>query len=145
MKKILFVSVSVLTACSYGVNGSTSEIADINNRCLSKNAWDSIISIHSVDKIRDSTFLKALHNFKNEPFPVSLIYLSQEPKEIIGVTYSSVRYVFNPKIDSNMILDGHSAILKEAEKNRIRNRVQKLLMEYQCEAGKKEALEQMNY
>ena len=145
MKKILVVSISLLTACSYGINESTSEIAYINNRCLSKNAWDSIISINSVDKIKDSIFLKALVDFKDVSFPVSLIYLSQEPKEIIGVTYSSVRYVFNPKIDSTMILDGHSAGLKEEEKKRIRNRVQKLIMEYQCEAGKKEALELMNY
>ena len=145
MKKILIVSISLLIACSYGVNESTSEIAYINNKCIAKNAWDSIISIHSVDKIKDSIFFKALVDFKDVSFPVSLIYLSQEPKEIIGVTYSSVRYVFNPKIDSTMILDGHSIVLKEEQKKRIRNRVQKLLMEYQCEAGKKEAIELMNY
>ena len=145
MKKILIVSISILTACGYGVNESTSEIANLSDRCLSKNAWDSIISIHSVDKIKDSIFLKALVDFKDVSFPVSLIYLSQEPKEIIGVDYSSVRYVFNPKIDITMILDGNSASLKKEQKKRIRNRVQKLLMEYQCEIGKKEAIELMNY
>jgi hypothetical protein len=43
-----------------------------------------------------------------------------------------------------MILDGLSAELKESEKKRILNRVQKLLMEYQCEEGKNESEKLIN-
>jgi hypothetical protein len=125
-------------ACNYGVNEKTTQIAYINNRCLSKFGWDSIQAKYTVNNITDSAFLNALNDFKSVSFPVSLIYLSEEPAEIIGFDYSSIRYVFNPKIDSK-ILDGLSEELNEKEKKRIRKRVQKLLMEYQCEEGKQEA------
>jgi hypothetical protein len=82
--------------------------------------------------------MNALSNFKNTSFPVSVIYFEQGPKELIGVDYSSIRYVFNPLI-SNQILDGLSPKLNEVEKKRIRNRVQNILMEFQCAEGKKEA------
>jgi hypothetical protein len=142
MKKIFFINLLLLfifSSCYYGVNEKTSQIGWVDNTCQSKFAWDSILAKNPIGNIKDSLFLNALDNFKNVPYPVSLVYLSQEPKEIIGVTYSSVRYVFNPKIDSTMILDGLSAELKESEKKRILKRVQKLLMEYQCEEGKKES------
>jgi hypothetical protein len=124
--------------CGYGVNEKTSQIAYVNNTCLKKNAWDTILNIYSTNRITDSLFMDAVSDFKNVSFPVSLLYFDQEPKELIGVDYSSVRYVFNPLI-SNQILDGLSPELKEDEKKRIRNRVQKILMDYQCESGKNEA------
>ena len=142
MKLALYISIyfvcSCFIGCGYGINEKTTQIAYINNTCLKKNAWDTIINIYSTKKITDSLFLDAVSNFKNTSFPVSVIYFEQEPKELIGIDYSSIRYVFNPSI-SNQILDGLSPKLKEEEKKRIRNRIQKILMEYQCEEGKKEA------
>jgi len=146
MKRIFTINItmlSILTACNYGVNKKTTQIAYINNRCLSKFAWDSIKSNYSINNIKDSIFLNALVDFKNVSFPVSLIYINEEPSEIIGVDYSSIRYVFNPKI-SIQILDGLSPELEEEEKKRIRNRVQKLIMEYQCEEGQKEVQKLIN-
>lgn len=134
----MFIFTSFIMSCSYSVNEKTTQIAYINNTCLKKNAWDTIGKIYSAQKITDSVFLDALSDFKNVSFPVSVIYFDQEPKELIGVDYSSIRYVFNPLL-SNQILNGLSPQLKEEEKKRLRNRVQKILMNYQCEDGKKEA------
>lgn len=142
MKILFYIYISFicfsLLRCDYGVNEKTTQIAYINNTCLQKNAWDSIISIYSTKKISDSIFSSAIADFKNVSFPVSIIYFEQEPKELIGFDYSSIRYVFNPLI-SHQILDGLSPELKVEEKKRIRNRIQKILVMYQCEAGKKEA------
>lgn len=142
MKRLQYILICFLCncimGCGYGVNEKTTQIAYINNTCLKKNAWDTIINIYSTKRVTDSLFLNALSSFKNVSFPVSVIYFEQDPKELIGVDYSSIRYVFNPSI-SNQILDGLSPQLKEEDKTRIRNRIQKILMEYQCEKGKKEA------
>jgi hypothetical protein len=142
MKKTLVISLLtlfIMSSCYYGVNEKTSQIAWLNNICQSNYAFDTIVAKNPVCKIKDSLFLNALVNFKDVTFPVSLIYLNQEPKEIIGFDYYSIRYVFNPKIDSTMNLDGLSPKLNDSEKKRIRNRVQKLIMEYQCDVGKKES------
>lgn len=142
MKSLIYICIyfmyCCLIGCGYGVNDKTTQISYINNTCLKKNAWDTIIHIYSTKRITDSIFTNALSDFKNTSFPVSVIYFEQEPKELIGVDYSSIRYVFNPLI-SNQILDGLSPKLNESEKKRIRNRVQKILLEYQCSEGKKEA------
>lgn len=147
MKLLIYLGIYFMyicfTSCGYGVNDKTTQISYINNTCLKKNAWDTIINIYSSKKITDSIFMKALSNFKNTSFPVSVIYFEQGPKELIGFDYSSIRYVFNPLI-SNQILDGLSPKLNESEKKRIRNRVQKILLEYQCAEGKKEAEILMN-
>ena len=135
---LIIIVIFGLFSCKYGVNEKTTHIAYINNTCLQKNAWDSIKSIYSTSMIGDTVFLEALSGFKQVSFPVSLIYFNEEPRELIGVEYSSIRYVFNPLI-SPQILDGLSPELKEAEKKRIRTRVQKILMNYQCEEGRKEA------
>jgi len=142
MKGQLYILLSIgcicLLACNYGVNEKTTHIAYINNTCLRNNAWDTIINIYSTENVTDSLFTEALTEFKKTSFPVSVIYFKQEPKELIGVDYSSIRYVFNPAI-KNQILNGLSPELKEEEKKRIRDRVQRVLMEFQCETGKKEA------
>ena len=134
---LIIIVIAGLFSCKYGVNEKNTHIAYINNTCLQKNAWDSIESIYTTSVIRDTVFLEAMSGFKHVSFPVSLIYFNEEPRELIGVEYSSIRYVFNPLI-STQILDGLSPELKESEKKRIRHRVQKILMNYQCEEGRKE-------
>ena len=130
----------ILTGCYYGVNSKTSEIGNLNTNCLDKNAWSKIYQTYSISNVEDSIYKYQVNDFKNMAFETDLLYFSNNPKEIIAVSteHYSVRYVFNSSI-SNQILDGLSLKLKEEEKKRIRNRVQKILMEYQCEIGKKES------
>ncbi len=142
MKYINYLSIILIASsfgCKYGINEKTTQISYINNTCLQKDAWDSIKAKYSTKNIHDTIYLQALSDFKNVPFPVSVIYFDQEPKELVGVEYSVIRYVFNPKI-SDQILDGLSPELNNKEKKRLRNRVQQLLIPYQCEEGKEEAM-----
>ena len=139
---VLFLLTLVIAGCYYGVNEKTTHISFLNTSCLEENAWDSIKIKYSANAIVNKEFVNAIADFRQMSFPVSVIYFSDEPKELIGVEYASIRYVFNPKI-SNQVLDGLSPDLSEDEKKRIRNRVQQLLMHYQCEEGRKESLEFM--
>ncbi len=66
------------------------------------------------------------------------LFFQDEPKELIAVEYSTVRYVYNPKIRSE-ILDGLSPELSDEEQKRIRNRIQSLLISFQCMEGKDES------
>jgi hypothetical protein len=139
---LLNIILFFFVGCNYGINDKTTQISYINNTCFEEHAWDSIIADYPTSRIKDSLFLQALTDFKNVSFPVSVIYFEQEPRELIGFDYSSLRYVFNPAL-SRQILDGLSPELKEKEKKRIRNRVQTVIMKYQCEDGKKQSLELM--
>lgn len=139
IKYLFLLLISTTTGCYYGVNEKTSEIARLNDFCLKKGARDSIASKYSIKEVKDSVFVSAISDMNNQPFPVSIIYFSEGPKELLGLGhYPCVRYVFNPLI-SDQTLDGLSSELNEKEKKRIRNRVQKILMKYQCEDGKKES------
>lgn len=141
MKTFVAILVPLLfTGCYYGINSKTSEIGNLNTNCLDKDAWLIIYQKYSISNIDDSIYSFQVNDFKNMPFETDLLYFESNPKEIIAISkeHYSVRYVFNPSI-SSQILDGLSPKLKEEEKKRIRNRIQKVLMEYQCEAGKKEA------
>src|SRR5574343_338444 len=112
MKPLIYLCIYLMyicfIGCGYGVNDKTTQISYINNTCLKKNAWDTIINIYSTKKITDSIFMKALSNFKNTSFPVSVIYFEQYPKELIGFDYSSIRYVFNPLIGNQILEDRKS-------------------------------------
>ena len=142
MKQIKYLFILLFyttTGCYYGVNEKTSEIARLNDFCLKKGARDSIANKYSIKEVKDSVFISAISNMNDQPFPVIVIYFNKGPKELLGLGhYPCVRYVFNPLI-SDQILDGLSSELSEKEKKRIRNRVQKILVKYQCEDGRKKS------
>jgi hypothetical protein len=99
----------------------------------------------SSDKIDDSLFKISLDDFHSQTFSCELLYFNSTPKEIIAIDkdHYSVRYVFNPEISMN-VLDGLSQKLSNSEKNRILNRVQEVILDYQCQEGKKESLKLMS-
>ncbi|MFT5820048.1 MAG: hypothetical protein ACI8ZM_001282 [Crocinitomix sp.] len=139
---IILLSIS-LSGCHYGVNSKTSQIGNLNDKCLDKNAWKKITESHSITKIKDSTFSAKVDDVKNHFMkPEYILYFDEAPKEIIGCDYYSIRVVYNPNISSRT-QNGLSPGLTDVEQVRIRNRVQKLLMEHQCPEGKLESIEWM--
>lgn len=141
-KVLLAIIMLFLTSC-YGINEKSTEIGSLNTNCLDSLAWVKIAQSHSVEKITESLFLEQLSKFKIEPFETELFYFDVAPKEIIAVStdHYQVRYVYNPEI-AGQILDGLSPQLGEKEdRDRIRNRIQLLLMPYQCKEGRMKSVE----
>ena len=140
MKLLLYSLLISLTGCHYGVNEKTTIIGSLVTNCLEDGAWNSIKNEYSSENIDDPLFLSKIEKFKSEPFETELLYFTNKPREIIAVSrdHYSIRYIFNPNI-SSQVLDGLSLKLTETDKKRIRNRVQKVLMNYQCDMGKKKA------
>lgn len=149
MKNILSVVITcslllLLNRCFYGVNKETSEIGILNSTCLDDSAWENLTSKYSIQLIEDSIFSKGLIDVRNHFIkPAYILYFNEEPKEIIGCDYYSVRVVYNPSL-SEMVLSGLSPSLSDDEQIRIRNRVQQALTEFQCEKGKLESKEWMS-
>jgi hypothetical protein len=141
---ILFWFSFSLCGC-YGVNQKTSVIESLNTNCLDENTWGNIISEHTISNITDSIYLNAVESIQNRTFNTDLLFFNDDPVEIIAVSEDRyfIRYVFNPLL-SDQVLDGFSSELSEFEKRRVRNRVQSLLIKYQCPKGKKESLDLMN-
>ena len=142
--KILIISLTLIFIGCYGVNSETSQIGDINSICLAKNAWTEIENKNSIDKINDTTFKEGLKYVKAHFIkPEYIIYFENEPKEIVGCDYYSIRVVYNPKI-ADFGIDGLSPQLSDKEQIRIRNRVLNLVKEYSCEKGKITLTKEMN-
>lgn len=139
---LIYVLFLMLVGCQYGINEKTTHIGYLNTTCLSKAAWLEIRNTHSTNSITDSTLLNKMKDFKDKPFQTYVLYFKDFPCELIGVEYSSVRYIYNPLI-SDQVLDGLSAILNHKEKKRIVKRIQLLLVKYQCERGVNESFELM--
>lgn len=134
--KNIFVTI-LFTSCSF-VNERTSEIFALNNSCISKESFDLIWQKYSIDSIiLNKDYKKAFIDIRNQPFDSKVIYFN-DTKEIValGTDLHSVRYVYNPRI-SNKVLDGLNSELSASEKIRLGSRVQRLFMEYQCEAFRK--------
>ena len=128
------------TSCYYGLNKETTEIGTLNTTCLADNAWDSLCEIYSVQNIKDTIFSSHLNEIKNHFInPNYILYFDTNAKEIIGCDYYSVRVVYNPNI-ADYSVSGLDSILSDEEQMRIRNRIQGLLIKYQCKAGQKEAI-----
>lgn len=137
--------ISLIVGC-YGINEKTSEIGDLNTDCLDKHAWEELLQKYNTENIEDTIFIEALKDLKLRTFQTEVFYFRDTyPKELIAVSedHYSVRYVFNPSI-SNRVLNGLSTELSEKEKKRIRNRIQLLLMDYQCKEGIKKSKELLN-
>ena len=146
MIKLIYIGLiaSLLSGCYYAVNSETSQIGNLNDKCLDKNAWEKLTTTYSTDNIVDSNLIKRVNDVKNHFIkPKYILYFDTEPKEIIGCDYYSVRAVYNVNI-ADQVLSGLSPQLSDKEQIRIRNRVQKTLMEYQCEEGKLESKKWMN-
>jgi hypothetical protein len=136
----ILLILQLVTSC-YGINSKTSQIGDLDDTCRDKNAWSELTEIYSVDSTTPPEFIEAIDRVRNHHTkPEYILYFEDEPREVIGSDYYSVRVVYNPNL-SNQILDGLTPKLSDKEQVRIRNRVQKVLMEYQCEKGKKKSRE----
>jgi len=112
-------------------------------KCLDSLAWETMCAEHSVDSIKDEHLLKKLEDIKNHFIkPDYILYFKEQPAEIIGCDWYSVRVVYNEKI-ADQTLTGLSPLLGNSEQKRIRNRVFSEIMKYQCEEGRKETLKLM--
>lgn len=141
--RYIFFVILIFSSCSYGVNKENSQIGDLNSKCLDANTWDRMTEIYAFDDISDLTFLKGLYDIEEHFIkPEYVLYFDDLPKELIGCDSYSIHAVYNPEISED-VLDGLSLELSDKEQIRIRNRVQKALMEFQCEEGKKESTEWM--
>ena len=144
MNKLVIGLILLLSACGYGVNKTTTEIGVLNTVCLKKDAWSEILQAYNPDRIQDSTFKSKIEEINRLPFPTHILYFERGPRELIAVSedHYSVRYVYNP--DLGMIpLCGMDKQLSLEEKKRIVGRVQNIIMDYQCEEGKKRSLEML--
>jgi hypothetical protein len=143
IKALLFIIVLSFSSCldQAFINKETSAIGSIYGECLKKDAWDTLFTRYDVNNVKDSLLKEVLTEFENQPFRPYVLYL-QDPEEFIGISTDKymVRYVYNSNLSSK-VLDGF--MLNDSEKNRILNRVQKLLMEFQCEDGKIQSLDEI--
>lgn len=142
---MFFISLSAVlfyNCTGYGINPKNSKISSLTNTCLDENAWDSILTKHSITDSVDDIFIQKASSMNSLPFSGHLLYFDESPREIISVseTYYFIRYIFNPEI-SDKTLDGLSPELSEKEKKRIQKRVIEEIMIFQCDKGKKESRE----
>ncbi|MDI1233271.1 MAG: hypothetical protein PSX81_03195 [bacterium] len=139
---IITLTILILNSCQFA-NSETSEIGSISARCLDSLAWGKICQQYSTDSIKKSKLLAELEKVKNHFIkPQYILYFKDEPEEIIGCDWSSIRVVYNASI-ANQTLTGLDPLLGNGEQKRIRNRVLKEIMKYQCEAGKMETIKAM--
>ena len=140
---LIILTMLVITSCQFS-NSETSEIGSMSPTCLDSLAWKKICQEYSIDSIKDPELLTKLEDVKNHFIkPEYILYFKDEPEEIIGCDWYSIRVVYNKKI-ADQTLTGLDPLLGNYEQKRIRNRVWKEIMKYQCEEGKKETLEKMN-
>ncbi|MCJ8288898.1 MAG: hypothetical protein HRT58_05740 [Crocinitomicaceae bacterium] len=143
MKVILVVILGVILTGCYAVNSETSEIGSMSPNCLDSLAWEKICSEHSIDSIKDPKLLSKLSLIKGHFIkPDYILYFQNDPEEIIGCNWYSIRVVYNEKL-SSQALTGLSQQLSNTEQKRIRNRVLLELSKYQCKKGKIETLKRM--
>lgn len=134
----------MLSGC-YGVNSTTSEIAPIDVACLDGKAWELLCAKHSIEHITkgDAIWQEGLEAVQSHFItPKYVLYFNEEPREIIGCDYYAIRVAYNPEI-TDQALSGNSPLINEKEKKKIRNRIYRALMEYQCDTGKQQTLELM--
>lgn len=143
MNRILILLIVLTLYSCYGVNSETSEIGSMSPSCLDSLAWKKICQEHSIDSITDPNLISRLEDVRNHFLkPNYILCFNDEPKEIIGCDWYSIRVVYNKKI-ADQLLTGLSPFLSNKEQKRIRNRVFTELMKYQCEEGKSEMIKAM--
>ena len=140
---LIILTMLVLNSCQFA-NSETSEIGSMSPTCLDSLAWKKICQEYSIDSIKDPKLLSKLEDVKNHFIkPDYILYFKNGPEEIIGCDWYSIRVVYNEKI-ADQTLTGLDPFLGNDEQKRIRNRVLKEIMKYQCEEGKKETLKEMS-
>jgi len=134
----------LLSSCYYyGVNEEITIIGNLNTECVEKNAWIELENIYTTDSISSPEFVEGMDEIQNHFLhPAHILYFPEGPEEIVGCDYYSVRIAFNPKL-SPYVFSGMDSRITNKELVRIRNRVQALLMKYQCKEGQKESEEWM--
>ncbi len=145
MRNLIYILALLISlcACNYGVNSKTSQIGNLNDKCLNKQAWENLTELYSPENIKDSNFAKRVDDLRNHfTKPKYILYFDESPKEIIACDHYSVRAAYTPAI-ADQVIDGLSPQLSDNEQIRIRNRVQKALMKYQCPEGKLESIKWM--
>ena len=143
MNRLFFILIAISLVGCYGVNSETSQIGNMNPTCLDSLAWKSMCEEHSIENITDSNLISRVEDIKNHFIkPDYILYFDEEPKEIIGCDWYSIRVVYNENI-ADQLLTGISPLLGNDDQKRIRNRVLAEIMKHQCEEGKKETLEAM--
>lgn len=138
---ILMVFLSLISGC-YGVNERTSEIGTLTSTCLDDSVYAILEEKYSTKNILDPEFLSALEKMKTpQSLSTVFLYFDTLPREIIAIdeSYYFVRYVYNPELYPYPV-SGLPDVLSNKERKRIVNRVQGLLMEYECDKGKEESL-----
>ena len=139
---LLILTMFVFNSCQF-TNSETSEIGSFSPTCLHSLAWKKICAEYSTDSIKEPKLHSKLEDVKNHFIkPKYILYFKNEPEEIIGCDWYSIRVVYNEKI-ADQILTGLDPLLSNVEQKRIRNRIMKEIMKYQCEEGKKETLKEM--
>ena len=143
MNRFLILIITISLYGCYGVNSETSEVGSMSPSCIDSLAWKNICQKHSIASIKDPNLISRLEDVKNHFIkPDYILYFDEEPKEIIGCDWYSIRVVYNEKI-ADQLLTGLSPLLSNKEQKRIRNRVFAELIKYQCEEGKSEMMKAM--
>jgi hypothetical protein len=145
MERLFLLIVLLLSAgCNQlFTNAETSEIGSMSPSCLDSLAWGKLCREHSVDSVTHQALRIKLEDLKNHFIkPDYVLYFREEPEEIIGCDWYSIRVVYNRKI-ADQVLDGLDPLLGNDEQKRVRNRVLKEILKYQCTEGQKETLEEM--
>jgi mRNA-degrading endonuclease YafQ of YafQ-DinJ toxin-antitoxin module len=141
--KAIYLFIAIILSGCYRVNSETSEIGSMSPSCLDSLAWTKICQQNSIDSIKDSELLTKLEDVKNHFIkPEYILYFKDEPEEIIGCDWYSIRVVYNKKI-ANQTLDGLDPLLGNDELKRIRNRVLKEIIKHQCKEGQLETLKEI--
>jgi hypothetical protein len=143
VRLLIIFTILTLNSCKF-TNAETSEIGNMSPSCLDSLAWNKICQEHSIDSIKDPKLLSKLEDVKHHFIkPDYILYFKDDPEEIIGCDWYFIRVVYNKKI-ADQTLTGLDPLLGNDEQKRIRNRVLKEIMKYQCEEGKKETLREMS-
>jgi hypothetical protein len=143
---LLLITLLLLAVCSCSdpfSNAQTSQIGNLNGVCVDNNVMKQMSQKFSVDSIKDSALLLKVKKIKDHFIhPEYVLYFADEPIELVGCDYYSIRNVYSPKI-SEQVLDGLDMVLSNDEQVRIRNRVLKEYMKFQCDKGRNQTEEEM--
>ena len=141
MKYIYLLFFPFLLGC-YGINKEGPSIAIFSPECLDSLAWESMCKEYPIDNIKNPDLLYQLEQIRANDAPKYILYFKEEPEEIIGCSGYSIDVAYNAEI-SSCSFNGGSVLLSNYEQKRIRNRVFKAMLKYQCEQGKMQTLERM--
>ena len=136
MKKYFFI-IYIISGCHLENNKSTA-IDMIHDNCIADSAMDILSERYSINNIKDSIFKVKLIEMNKRAFKTKVLYFNENPEELIGIDRYLIMYVYNPTLSSK-VLSGRNVEITEKERNRIFVRIQKLLIEFQCEKGKIES------